>query len=281
MARFFSCLLLVVFCQMLPSLPAGAGEAKPIRGEMPFMPGEQLVFALKWGFIAAGEATLSVLPMATVDQDEVYHFVMTAQTNSVVDLFYKVRDRIDSYADLSMSHSLVYRKDQQEGSTIRDIEVLFDWDARQVHYTDRGESRKPLPVQPYSFDPLSVFYYVRMLDLQEGGIHEYPVTDGKKNLLARLTVLGRETIKVPAGTFDTYKLAPDLRDLGGVFEKSRNAKLFLWVSADEGHRLVKIQSKVVVGSFVAELTSINEPGQTARIEASNELLDRGKVAQGG
>jgi len=48
---------------------------------------------------------------------------------------------------------------------------------------------------------------------------------------------------------------PDLQHIGGVFEKSKDAKLKIWVTADKRRIPVKVKSKVRVGSFVAELIS--------------------------
>jgi hypothetical protein len=48
---------------------------------------------------------------------------------------------------------------------------------------------------------------------------------------------------------------PELRYIGGVFEKSKDAELNVWVTADEQRLPVKIKSKVIIGSFVAELIS--------------------------
>lgn len=58
-----------------------------------------------------------------------------------------------------------------------------------------------------------------------------------------------------SGTYDTYLIEPELKHVGGVFEKSKNAKIQLWVTADKRRIPVKIKSKVVVGSFVGELVS--------------------------
>jgi hypothetical protein len=41
-----------------------------------------------------------------------------------------------------------------------------------------------------------------------------------------------------------------------VFEKSENAKIQIWVTADKRRMPVKIKSKVLVGSFVGELVSV-------------------------
>jgi hypothetical protein len=85
---------------------------------------------------------------------------------------------------------------------------------------------------------------------------ERPVSDGKKMVIGRARVIGKEKIEVPAGTFDTLVIEPDLRDVGGVFEKSPDAQIRLWLT-DDAHRIpVRVESKVVVGYFVGELTSI-------------------------
>ena len=55
--------------------------------------------------------------------------------------------------------------------------------------------------------------------------------------------------------YETYLVEPDLKYLGGVFKKSEDAKLQIWVTTDERRVPVRIKSKLVVGSFVAELVS--------------------------
>ena len=82
------------------------------------------------------------------------------------------------------------------------------------------------------------------------------MTDGKKNILGRARLIKRETITVPSGTYDTFLIEPDIEHVGGVFEKSKDAKIELWVSADERRIPVRLKSKVVVGSFVGELISV-------------------------
>jgi hypothetical protein len=49
---------------------------------------------------------------------------------------------------------------------------------------------------------------------------------------------------------------PSLEHVGGVFEKSKDAKVQIWVTADARRIPVKIKSKVAVGSFVGELVSV-------------------------
>ena len=225
---------------------------------LPFPPGEKLTFQVRWAFVPAGEAVLQVLPIETIEGVKAYHFVMTARTYPLIDLFYKVRDRIDSYTNTQMTHALLYRK-QNRGKTTRDVVVTFNWEKQEAQYVKNGEKAEPISLVPGSFDPLSVFYAFRRHDLTENTHIEAPVTDGKKCVMGRATVIRRQTITVPSGTYDTYLVEPDLEHIGGVFRKSPHAKLMIWVTADSKRIPVKVKSKVAVGSFVAELI---RPGQS-------------------
>jgi len=222
---------------------------------IPFSEGEKLVFELSWTIIPAGEAVLEVRPHTLVNGEKAWHFRMTAETNSFVDAFYKVRDRIDAYTDAHMNHSVLYKKKQREGSTHRDIVVTFDHRNKKVQYSNFKKKKKPVTIKPGAFDPLSAFYFIRGMDMADGSFIERPVTDGKKCVIGKLQVIKREKIKVKSGTYDTWLIEPELKHVGGVFEKSKDAKLQLWVTADSRRMPVKIKSKVVVGSFVGELVS--------------------------
>jgi len=217
----------------------------------PFHSGERLKFHVRWGPIPAGNSVLEVLPSETVDGMQCNHFVMTARTNSFADLFYKVRSRIDAYTDLEMTHSVLY-KNRKKGRNKRNIIVNFDWEKKEALYSDFGKKRKPVSILPGTFDPLSVFYYFRLTDLKVNREIESPVTDGKKCITGKTRVIKRETIQVLGKSYDTYLVEPELSHLRGVFEKSKNARLQIWVTKDS-RTPVRIKSKVFVGSFVAEL----------------------------
>ena len=225
--------------------------------DFPFSPGEKLTFQAKWGPIPAGEAVLQVLPIETVNGIKSHHFMLTTKTYPFIDLFYKVRDRIDAYTDVEMTHSILYKKFKQ-GKSKKNVVVNFFWNKNKAQYSNFGKKRKPISILPGSFDPLSVFYAFRLRKLKEKLEMEGPVTDGKKCVIGRVKVVRREKIRIASGTYDTYLVEPELRHIGGVFEKSRNARLQIWVTADERQIPVKVKSRVVVGSFVGELISLEQ-----------------------
>jgi hypothetical protein len=219
-------------------------------------PGEKLTYALRWENIPAGELQLQILPITTIHDTEAFHFVMTAKSNSAVDIFVKIRDRIDAFADTQMTHSIYYRKGQT-GERKRIETIEFDWFESKAHYIDSGNPHPPVELQPGSFDPLSAFYFTRMMISENNPRVERPVTDGKRNFMANASFVRRETITLRNGqAYDTICLRPDMGLLGGIFQKSKDPLLLVWVTADERHIPIQIKGKVKVGHFIGELIAM-------------------------
>lgn len=253
------------FCLVLIFLFTVVATLEAFEKDHPFTAGEKLIFELKWEFVPAGQAVLEVLPTDTVSGEKAHHFAMSVKTNAFVDVFYKVRQRVDGYTDLSVSRSLFYRDVHTYGKDVRDITVFFDWKESKAQYANFGKKKKPVSLSAGTFDLLSIFYYARTLSFHEGAVFERPVTDGKKCVLGSARVIKKERIELEIGAFDTYLIEPDLKDLGGVFKKSKNAKIQLWVTADSRKIPVRIKSEVTVGSFIGDLVSIEQSPKSTPI----------------
>jgi len=262
--RFFLFILSILWL-LLSTSSFGAGT-DVVEKKIPFYPGERLTFQVRWLAIPAGEAVLEILPFETINGVKSFHFLMTARTYEVIDFIYKIRDRMDSYADEGMTRSLLY-KQRRDGKRKKAVTVYFDWEKKEAQYANYEEKNPPVPILPGSFDPLSIFYSFRLMPLKEAIELQAPVTDGKKCVLGKARIIRRETIRVRGVSYDTFLVEPSLEHIGGVFEKSKDAKLLVWVTADEACIPVKVESEVIVGSFVAELIKV-EGRPTIRSGAS-------------
>jgi hypothetical protein len=218
----------------------------------PFYPGERLVFIIKWGVIPAGEVYFEVLPFTKFNGVDSYHFRMTAKSYPHVDLFYKLRDRIDSYTNVGMTHSIHYEK-KRSGKKKKNIVVRFDWNKDLVQYSNQRRTREAIDLLPGTFDPLAIFYAFRLQELGENRIIRIPVTDGKKCVIGKASVVRRERVESAGTVYDTYLVEPDTSDIGGIFEKAKDAKIQVWVTADHRRIPVKVRSKIILGHFVGEL----------------------------
>ncbi len=252
--------------------PQPVAEVVPFNDEMlgdaeepAFHPRERLVYSIKWGLFSVGTATLESLPMGEVDGQPARRYVMQVTTNGFADKFYKLRERMDSWVAEDFSRSLRYTK-QAEGNEERDTEVWFDWEDEQVYYRNYDELREPLEVEPGPvFDPLGIMYAFRFAQGysgEPGTAISMQSCDGKKLVEVDITVHERDTLKVPAGKFETVLVEPNTKDLGGVFKKSDDASIQIWYSEDARRIPVRLKSSVVVGSFTASLEEITTGDET-------------------
>ena len=239
--------LMLVVLMAIVSGPSdsSAGGVPGLDKKVPFSPGERFVYRGRWGVLRAGEVTLEVLPKETINGLETYHFTMITKTNDVVDLLYKIREHQDSYIDTNITHSILYKK-RTESKHPRDVIVNFNWAKSEATYANFGEKTAPIHILPGTFDPLALFFILRLQDFRENSVIEIPVTDGNMNIGVKATVAKRETIMVEEKTYDTFAVTPDMERLENIVKKSDDPRLKIWFTADDKKIPVKIQSKVAL-----------------------------------
>ncbi|HER44336.1 MAG TPA: DUF3108 domain-containing protein [Candidatus Eisenbacteria bacterium] len=233
--------------------------------QVPYGEGEHLVFAIQYGLIYAGDATLEIRNIAVIDSVRTYHVISTARTNKAFDIVFKVRDRVESFIDYENLFSLRFEKHLREGKFKKDEEVEFDQQQHLARYAD-----KTVPIPPNTQDFLSALYYVRTLDIEVGQAIAMANHTGGKNYPIYVKILGRERVTVPAGTFDCIVVEPVLQTTG-IFE--HKGKLTIWLTDDTLKMPVLMRSKVVIGAFEAVLKSYrtsDEPPRILRRETGEE-----------
>lgn len=211
-----------------------------------FIHGETLDYDLSWSRISGGAARMTIGP---VDGDR-YRITSIGKSGAFFSKFFKVRDEIESVVARSDFSTLEYHKLLDERGRRKDEVTVVD-EAKGVAIR-KGESvAVPRPV----FDPLSLIYHIRSLDLSPGKSHEFAVLADGKLYTLRATVLNRETIHTAAGTFKTVVVEPRMESEAGVF-RDEQRRLLVWYSDDERHIPVRIRSDVKIGSITVELRAL-------------------------
>jgi hypothetical protein len=226
----------------------------------PFAVGESIRYIIKYGVIPAGFATLEIISTETVSGRTAYRILSEAKTNKGTDLFFKVRDKNESWIDVQSLCSLQFRQDIREGGYTRRVESTYDHPARRFVYKKwrKGtETVKEGTIPPFVHDVLSSLYYIRTQPLEVGTDFTMDANSGATTWPLTVHVHAREKMRVPAGTFDCYHLEPVLAG-DGIFKAS--GQLEVWVTVDAPHIPILLRSKVMVGAFDAEMTEFR-PGQ--------------------
>lgn len=239
---------------------APKGLTIPNRWTMtPFLQaGERTVFDITYFGATAGQLELYVLPSKVVANRLSYHFRAIATSTSVFSLFYRVNDVGESFMDTEGLFSHKYSLKLDESRQTRDVLELYDYAKKKAYYWSKWEvkDKEPknenseIPLESFTQDGLSAFFYVRTLPLEVGKTYEFPVVNNGKLRVVRVTAVGKEELNTRIGTFPAIKLKPEVV-LDGVLQN--NGESYLWLSDDAQRRMLKVDAKIRVGSVIAYL----------------------------
>ena len=221
-----------------------------------FGEGEQLYFKVWYNagriWIGAGEANFTV-SLDQLNGKKVYHIVGDGKTLKSYEWFYKVRDRYESWVDASTMQPMKFVRNVNEGGFKIYNNVVFNQSIGQAVSTD-GIFNVPKCVQ----DVLSAIYYARNInyDAYKPGARipfNMFLDDKVYNLYIRY--IGKEKVVTRYGTFNTIKIAPLLIE-GSIFKGGE--KMLVWVSDDDNHLPVRIDSPILMGSIKVDLMGFSK-----------------------
>lgn len=220
--------------------------------ETAFKAGEKLSYKMKYGIFTAAEADIHVedSPIKFNDQPA-FHIIAEGRTAGTFDVFYKVRNRYESYVDRNTLLPYFYAENRHEASYKHSDKVTFDQEKKKV---TAAKGTFPYTTDKL-FDFVSAYYFARCIDISK--IHvgqkldvDYFLEDGIHTLT--ITYMGKEKVACAMGTFNCLKFNPTIIP-GRIFRK--DSKLYLWITDDSNRIPVKAHVEVVVGSLTMDLTA--------------------------
>ena len=222
----------------------------PVINEPVFKVGEQLKYTLRYGFFTAAEAVINVQEgEKKFNGRPAFHIVADGKTAGTFDIFYKVRNRYETYVDETTLEPYFYTENRKEASYKHSDNVTFDHDANKI-----TAAKGSFPFKGKVFDFLSAYYFSRSIDVSHIKVGDkfelqYFLEDGVHVL--GITYAGKEKTSCSLGNFNCLKFNPTIIP-GRVFRK--NSKLYLWITDDKNRIPVKAHVELVVGSVTMDLT---------------------------
>jgi len=216
-----------------------------------FQPGEKITYSVAYHvigvYVNAGTASFTTAKVNYGD-GEVYHFVGEGATNTRYDWIFKVRDRYESYFDANTMQPVKAIRNVSEGKYKKYEEVSFDTQANTV-VTPKGVYKVPANIQ----DVISTVYYARNIDYskyKKGDKIPFNMFLGSTVYNIYIKYVGKETVKTKYGIFNAIKLQPLLLK-GDTFKGGEG--MTVWVTDDNNHIPVRIESELSVGSIKVDL----------------------------
>lgn len=256
----FKWILLLVFPLILSGARGGITPVQSIESEEPaldlriqkneaFKRGEKLTYRMHYGFINAGEVVMHVMEEnKLIGGRSTLHIIGIGETNSSFDLFYKVRDRYESYIDEKAIIPWLFIRRVQEGGYKLSENLIFN-NYKGTVDRDGQIFQVPENVQEMT----SAFYYARTIDFtnaKPGDIFEFPCFVDKEVWPLKIKYIGKETIKSDIGKIRCIKFCPVVQK-GRIFKKEED--MTAWISDDKNRIPIRAQAQVLVGSIKMDL----------------------------
>ena len=218
-----------------------------------FQAGEEISYTVYYAvagiYIDAGNATFTNV-LEKINGRPVYHIAGVGKTNPSYDWIYKVRDKYETFIDTGSLQPLKFLRNVDEGGYKKYENITFNRNANTA-VTTEGVFKVPDCVQ----DVLSAVYYARNIDFSKYNVNDkipfYMFLDNEVYSMY-IRYLGKETVKTKYGKFKAIKFKP-LLIKGTIFDGGE--KMTVWVTDDENHIPVRIESPIVVGKVKIDMMS--------------------------
>lgn len=243
-----NCLYLRLFCSFLlvQGLPTLCAEEN-------FKSGDYFNYDIYWSFLKVGNAQLAFEQISSDDAPKtIFEISFSVESNALIQTIYPVQSTVKSRVCIEEMKPLLYTKNQHEGEETRALQIQFNWDNNESITTKNNTETNTLSLEPNTLDPLSLILAISNHDfINNDSQFIQKVSDGGSIVSIEANYKNQKVLHTKSGSFESNKIEVATKELKGVFNKSPDSELFLFMSQDNPAVLLKLQSKVVVGSFIA------------------------------
>lgn len=232
----------------LPARPADA------QTRVPWSVGERLTYDVRFGSLKVGTGMMEVQGIEDVRGHDAYHIYFSVRGGIPL---YRVDNRLHSWMDVQTLNSLRHVQDYEQGGRERQRHwEIFPERATYIQQSENGEPAEEQPSVRQPLDDGSFLYFVRTVPLVTGRTYTFNRYFRPDRNPVTIRVLRRETITVPAGTFQTVVVQPIIKTRG-IFSEGGQAEI--WLTDDDRRIMVQMKSKLSFGSLNLYLTEY-QPG---------------------
>ncbi len=223
--------------------------------ESAFSDHEFVKLKIKYLGFRMNEATLET-KKETLNGKEVIHVIGKGRSTGLLNVFFKVRDRYETYMDSKTNIPYRFVRNINEGGYTKNVIIDFDHDKNKATVNDlKHKTVKTFDTPNDVQDMISSFYYFRnhidTSNLKLNDEQELTLFFDNENFNFKLKYLGTQTVRTKFGKINCLKFRP-LVMADRVFKEEES--LTIWVSNDKNKIPVKLTADIVVGSITASLS---------------------------
>jgi len=220
----------------------------PLRSAAEFLSAEQetLSYRITLLGLPVGSGTLEAK-----QEDGEVRITLRITSNPGIAGIYPVDDLIETR--LYHGNYIITKIRQQEGSFKGNRGFTLFLREKSVFWIDLLKQTSTKEALPNSevVDILSGLYYLRNRPLQTGKTETLHIFDSNIYTLVPVEVVRRETLSLPGFKSANTLLLHPLIKTEGIFKRAGD--ILIWVTDDENHVPVKVETSILLGKVTAEL----------------------------
>lgn len=231
----------------------GEGTVRRAIMETIFSGSETMHFSVSWtGGIKIGDLSLDL----GSDGDDDFAIRARVTGYGLFRRVYPVDDEFTTYVRGATKLPYRYEVHQREGRRETRRQTLYDQQGLLVNYRKNEMEEEVFSIAGPVHNEFSSFYITRVMKLVPDGSFIVPTFADKKRNEVRVLVRGREDIDTVFGRVRTVVVLPQMK-FKGLYDKTGDT--VIWLTDDECRVPVRINSKILIGSLTAELTTYANP----------------------
>ena len=230
-------------------VPASA-ELKTAPASYRVAIGERATYDVELRGKRVGTGSLELFAHEPINGRDVVHASLQVKGSF---LFAKVNDRFDSWFDPQRFVSRRFEQNQRELRHTRARSYEIAPEEGVYRETRSGRIDSLTTTEP--LDDVSFLFFVRTLPLNVGDVDTIPrYFKSGRDVIIR--VVGKRTITVPAGTFETIVVKPTITNASGLLGQGGDAEVYF--TDDAARTLVMLKSRVpVLGTLELSLRELS------------------------
>jgi hypothetical protein len=178
-----------------------------------------------------------------------------------------------TWLDAESSSALRFREGYADGrETDSQLpSVIVSWGSQQQDYQYYKPARHK--ALPQMVDEMALLQRVRVEDLSVSAQFEIPVTDGKRQYLYKVSVVGSEPLTMANKSWDALKIKFDGYRIKHGKSKQDHDTVWVWLANTPQRTPLRFEHQNAIGRFVIDLQSLTIMGSVTNRNYYNETVN--------
>jgi len=212
-------------------------------------------YVVHWADSKVADATI------TIERDgDYYRMIADEETTKFLDRIYRIRYRGETVIraeDLVPVETVI---DEERGKKKTTEQIRYDGDGKAEVVVSKKEPDAPVQQEAYlineetfAIDMFSAIFLARSFDWQENESQQFDVFSGKKRYLVTLDCIGKTVFQEGDIKIDAWVIRPGVLKQNDPDAKTKHSEARVYLSADESRDLLKIKTKIGLGTVKMKL----------------------------